>query len=279
MKKIGFIDYYISEWHANNYPAWIREICERDGRDYEIAYAWAELDISPVDGRSTDAWCEAYGVQRCDTMEELCEKSDVILILSPSNPEKHLQYARTALQYGKRTYIDKTFAEDAAQAEEIFAIAEKYGTPFFSSSALRYAEELEGITGNALITTGGGGSLDEYIVHQIEMVMKCFDSRAISLRLEKQAMQYIIKVLFEDNQSAVMIYAPSMGFTVSGVLEDGTSVTRSAESAYFKGLIADILRFYEEGCVSFPVGQTLEVMRIREAVIRAKEQPEEWLSI
>ena len=26
MKKIGFVDYYISEWHANNYPAWIERI-------------------------------------------------------------------------------------------------------------------------------------------------------------------------------------------------------------------------------------------------------------
>ncbi|MCF6175148.1 MAG: hypothetical protein L3J71_05240 [Victivallaceae bacterium] len=25
MKKIGFIDYHIDEWHANNYPKWIRE--------------------------------------------------------------------------------------------------------------------------------------------------------------------------------------------------------------------------------------------------------------
>ena len=29
MKKIGFIDYYLSEWHANNYPALI----EKQGED------------------------------------------------------------------------------------------------------------------------------------------------------------------------------------------------------------------------------------------------------
>ena len=23
--KIGFIDYYLDEWHANKYPAWIKE--------------------------------------------------------------------------------------------------------------------------------------------------------------------------------------------------------------------------------------------------------------
>ena len=40
MKKIGFIDYYLSEWHANNYPDFIKKLTD----DYEVAYAWAEKD-------------------------------------------------------------------------------------------------------------------------------------------------------------------------------------------------------------------------------------------
>ena len=39
MKKIGFIDYYISEWHANNYVGWIHEITD----EYRVSYAWAEI--------------------------------------------------------------------------------------------------------------------------------------------------------------------------------------------------------------------------------------------
>ena len=34
MKTIGFIDYYLSEWHANNYPNWIKQACE--GMDEEF---------------------------------------------------------------------------------------------------------------------------------------------------------------------------------------------------------------------------------------------------
>ena len=50
MKKIGFIDYFLSEWHANSYPEMIKKNCEKSGRDYEVAYAWAEVDKSPYDG-------------------------------------------------------------------------------------------------------------------------------------------------------------------------------------------------------------------------------------
>ena len=54
------------------------------------------------------------------SIEELCEKSDNILILAPANPETHLKYAKIALSYGKTTYIDKTFAPDLKTAKEIY---------------------------------------------------------------------------------------------------------------------------------------------------------------
>ena len=89
MKKIGFIDYYLSEWHANNYPAWIKEI----NPEFEIAYAWAEVDVSPVDGVTTDGWCGKFGVEKCASIEEVCEKADYLMVLSPDNRERDLDYA------------------------------------------------------------------------------------------------------------------------------------------------------------------------------------------
>ena len=62
MKKVGFIDYYLDEWHANNYPAWFKQYS--DG-EMEVAYAYGKID-SPKGGLTTDAWCEKFGVQRCD---------------------------------------------------------------------------------------------------------------------------------------------------------------------------------------------------------------------
>ena len=36
MIKIGFIDYFLSEWHANNYPRLIAENCAETGRYYKV---------------------------------------------------------------------------------------------------------------------------------------------------------------------------------------------------------------------------------------------------
>ena len=187
MKKIGFIDCYLSNWHANNYPAWIRESCQERGLEYEVAYAWAEVEVSPRDGKTTDQWCAENNVTRCNSIEEICEKSDVLFILAPTNPEKHLEYAKTALKYGKRTYIDKTFAPNYEEAAAIFAIADEYGTACFSTSALRYGTELDTFENpTKVVTTGAGRTPDEYIVHQVEMIVKLLGCNIKAVKCTKE---------------------------------------------------------------------------------------------
>ena len=114
MKKIGFIDYRIDEWHANNYPGWIKTAAEDMKLAYALTYAYA-TENKP-DGLTTEEWCQKFGAEKCETIDEICQKSDVLLVLAPSNPETHLAFAKAVLPYGKPTYIDKTFAPDTATA-------------------------------------------------------------------------------------------------------------------------------------------------------------------
>lgn len=273
MKKIGFVDYFISEWHADNYPAWIERICAEMGVDYKVAYAWAELDISPVSGVSTDEWCEKFGAERCATIDELCEKSDVIVILSPSNPETHLRYAEEVLKHGKRTYIDKTFAPDAATAKEIFAIGEKYGAPFFSTSALRYATELDSVDApDSILVTGGGSNLPEYFIHLGEMVVKKMGAIK-SVKATRNGSQWIISAKTADGKDATMIYGCAMPYNVY-MTKDGRETWKSIKSPFFDGLIADMLHFFETGKTSFDPAETLAVSRLRDAVLKATEPPD-----
>lgn len=273
MKKIGFVDYFISEWHADNYPAWIERICADMGVDYKVAYAWAELDTSPVSGVSTDEWCEKFGAERCATIDDLCEKSDVIVILSPSNPETHLRYAEEVLKHGKRTYIDKTFAPDSATAKEIFALSEKYNTTFFSTSALRYATELDSVEApDSILVTGGGSNLPEYFIHLGEMVVKKMGAIK-SVKATRNGSQWIISAKTASGKDATMIYGCAMPYNVY-MTKDGRETWKSVKSPFFNGLIADMLRFFETGKTSFDPVETLEVSRLRDAVLKATETPD-----
>lgn len=273
-KKIGFIDYYISEWHANNYPKWIQDANKALGLHYEVAYAWAELETSPLNGETTRQWCKRMGAKPCDTLEELCEKSDVLLILAPSNPEKHLGYASVALTYGKPTYIDKTFAPDYGTASEIFRIAGEHRTPFFSSSALRYGEELADLTdAHNLIITGGGSNLNEYIIHQVEMAVSLLQNPAKTVCVEHLGSQRLCSITSANGNKAVLLYSSALPFTVTAENENGKAVHKDITSPYFVHLLEDILRFYESGQVSFDVQETLEVMRVRDGILKADEMP------
>ena len=137
MIKIGFIDYFLDEWHANNYPKFI---AQQFGDEFKVAYAYAEKDKEG--GMTTNEWCKQFGVERCNTIEEVVEKSDCIIVLSPDNPERHLDLCRIPLASGKRVYVDKTFALTKEIAKEIVAIGEANNTPFFSTSALRFNASL-----------------------------------------------------------------------------------------------------------------------------------------
>jgi len=215
----------------------------------------------------------------CSTIEECCEKSDVLLILAPSTPEKHLPYAKIALSYKKPTYIDKTFAPNLAQAKEIFSIAAKYGTPVFSTSALRYADELKDVEGaRSLITTGGGRSAEEYVVHQLEMIVKTMGCDVSAVSATAQGDQRIYRVLYKDGRAATAIYAPALPFSFCGELADGSSVSRNASSDFFKMLIYKILCFYENGDVDFSAEETLKVMQLREILLNEAEKKQNtWI--
>ena len=283
MKTIGFIDLYISEWHAEHYPQWIKEACDELGYEYEVKYGWAEQYVSPTTGENTDDWCARFGVERCSTIEELCEKCDFIMILAPSAPGKHLEYARIALTYGKPTYIDKPFSDSVENAKAIFALSEKYNAPFFSSSALRYAAELDKLDNcKAVSTVGGGRALEEYLIHQIEMIVKKLGLGAKAIKGQKITdTQYAFVIKYDDDRRGAMHYVKAnRRFEVTLSRGDGeNAVVEQIQSDGFPGLIRDILTFFETGRISFDVAETMEVNKIMIAAFKAKQIPDTWVDV
>ncbi len=282
MKKIGFVDLYIAEWHANQYPGWIKQISEEMGLDYEVCYAYAEEYQSPLYPENTDQWCEKYNVEKCETIKELCEKSDNIIVLAPSNPESHLRLASEVFKYagGKRIYIDKTFAPDYATAVEIYRLAEEQNIKFFSTSALRYGEEIQGLENvTKVYTRGNGSNMEEYIIHQVEMIVKILGVGATEVCAEvNDPEEYICHVKYNDERVARVRWCKD-GFLVTATKKDGSVYETKVASAFFMKLMAKILNFFETGEIDFTKEQTLEVMKLREKIIEAKGKLGEWIKL
>ncbi len=170
MIKVGFIDYFLDEWHANTAP---KHLEEQSNGEVKVCYAYGEI-ANPVNGTTSEQWCEKMGVEHCATIAEVIEKSDVIIVLAPDNCERKEDLCREALASGKPCFVDKPFGTDLASAKRMFDIAEKSGTPCYTCSSLRYAQEYYTVDRAAiksLVAMCPQNSYDNYILHALEPAM------------------------------------------------------------------------------------------------------------
>ena len=274
MKKLGFIDLFIDEWHANNYPAWIKTA--RRGTEFELAYAWEK---APQNGRPLEKWCADFGVTPLKSMEEVVEKSDAVFVLAPSNPEVHRELAEIPLKSGKPVFVDKPFAPSKADAEAMFELAAKHNTPLMSSSALRFSTELDAYRNKPgttyMETTGGGRSFWEYSIHQIEMIVSVLGTGAKRIMqggandVEHMVIQY------EDDRRASVTYTPNAPFTTR-LVHEGKMIVNPQCSDFFPILLSEILDFFATGKSPIDTAQTIEIAALVAAGIKALEAKNVW---
>lgn len=277
MKKIGFIDYFLDEWHANNYPNWIRNA---SGGSMEVAYAYGMMDAEQ--GLSNAAWCERHGVTLLHTIEDVIEKSDYLIVLSPNHPEQHEALAELPLASGKPTYIDKTFAPDRATALRLFERAEQYGTPMYSSSALRFATEYVEAerTGIKMIASWGGGSFENYSIHQIEPIVSLMGTDAKRVMFIGTEAAPALMIEFSDGRQATIQHpGPECPFTMAVNYESGACSILKAESDFFQLFIRDLVTFFETGRATVPSADTIAIITIIEYGRIAAKQPYQWIDL
>ncbi len=277
-KKIGFIDYFLDEWHALNYPKFIAEAT--DG-EFEVAYAYAEKDKEG--GMTTDEWCEKFGVQRLNSIDEVVEKSDCIIVLSPDNPERHWDLCQKPFRSGKRVYVDKTFALEKSTAEALVRLAEENNTPFFSTSALRFADELKTVEkeGICFINSRGPGNFDTYAIHQIEPIVSLMGSKATHIMAIGSGKYESMTIKFENGRSIVMSHYGWSGVDFNMLInyEDGKTVSVGAMSNYFPNFIKEMCDFFKTGEIKAQHDETVAIMGIIEAGNKALKTPGVWVEI
>lgn len=277
MKKIGFIDYYLDEWHANNYPAWIEKA---SNGEYKVTYAYGEI-ASPLGGRTTEQWCADMGVEQCATIDELIEKSDCIILLSPDNPEMHWPLCQKPLRTGKRIYVDKTFAPSAEIARGLFAIAEESGTPMFSSSALRFSKELNALPKKdaQFILLSGPGKPENYLIHQIEPMVAVLKAKAKRVLYTGSDVSASYTVEFEGGKVGFAHLLVEGLFAATVRFADGEICAFPDATETFDNQIVSILHFFETGEVPVDKNETIIIAEILEAAHKAEETPGEWVNI
>jgi len=276
MKKIGFIDYYLDEWHAIQYPGWLRQA---SGGEMEVAYAYGMKDSEH--GLSNADWCRENGIELLDSIAKVVEASDYLIVLSPDNPEHHQALATLPLQSGKPTYVDKTFAQDRLSAQMLMDTAARHQTPIFSSSALRYATEYATVKrqGMERICSFGPGRYDNYAIHQIEPIVALMGTepqRVMSIGKEG-APELLIE--FSGGRQAEIHHFHNSSFSMMINYASDDCISLKVESDFFAELMKDMVRFFRTGQPSFDSNETIAIMTIIEYGSKAMQRPYEWVEL
>jgi predicted dehydrogenase len=281
MKKIGFIDYYIDEWHALNYPQMIKD--STYGSEFEVALAWEEY--TPEGRMSLEEYCRKFGIGKATSMEQVIDECDCLVVLSPDNVERHEDLCKLPLASGKPVYVDKPFAESLASGKRMVDRAGDYKTPLMSSSALRFDSSVDSALGVIagqpvnLVCTRGPGVWEIYAIHQVEPIVTIMGTGASRVMQCGAGGNQIMVIEYEDQGRAVLTQSPSFPFQFDVQYGENGVVMVDEMSDFFPRFIEAMLKFFDTGEPQAPMNQTLEIAAILEAGTAALKTPGEWVQV
>ena len=261
----------------------MREVIQTKNYDAEIIAAYA-FHESPTELKNAQ-WCEKMNVKQCDSVTELIESVDGIMVMAADNSQWKEEVATEALKSGKPVFVDKTFAPDLETGKKFFALAREYNTPVFSSSAQRYCESildyLAREKGNTrFMSTVGPHDLSNYAVHQFEPIVAIMGigvKRVKSFAVGEKVTQLILD--YGDGRQASFTQTPNPWAEFNFMVSDGEKGERLDSSDFYLNTMRVILEFYRTGKPPVLEEETLEILALIDAAKEARKNPDQWMEL
>jgi hypothetical protein len=227
---------------------------------------------------------DKWGVEIVGSIEELCKKVDAVLLESVDG-RPHLSQVRPVLAAGKRVFIDKPFAASYAGANEIVSLSRESGTPFFSSSSLRFADDLQAMKRDeklgALLGAFTYGpaptephhpDLFWYGIHAVEMLYTLMGPGCESVTRVHADGADVVTGKWKDGRVGTMRGIRD-GKQDYGAVAFGTKAnlaTPASMKSDYRNLLVEIVKFFQTGAPPIPPEETLEIMAFMEAADLSK---------
>ena len=226
----------------------------------------------------------AKGVEIVDSIPKLLEKVDVVLLESVDG-RIHLQEASQVIKAGKPLWIDKPIAGSLVDAIVIFELAKKHHVPVFSSSALRYGTEVQGLKKSAELgaVTGaatwgpcsyatGTPDLFFYGIHGIEPLFTLMGpgcqtvSRAISPNTD------FVTGVWKDGRVGTYRGIRKGKASAGGMVFGTNAIMPITKAGNYDNLCPEIGKFFKTGQSPVSAEETLEIFAFMEAADESKQQ-------
>ncbi|MBO0724501.1 MAG: Gfo/Idh/MocA family oxidoreductase [Blastocatellia bacterium] len=234
--------------------------------------------------RFTDELKDKWGVEIVDSIEELCKKVDAVLLESVDG-RPHLSQVRPVFAARKRVFIDKPFAVNYVGAREIVRLSRESGTPFFSSSSLRFVEDLRAMKRDeklgALLGAFTYGpaptephhpDLFWYGIHAVEMLYTLMGPGCESVTRVHAEGADVVTGKWKDGRIGTMrgIRDGKQDYGAVAFGAKANLATPASMKSDYRNLLVEIVKFFQTGASPVPPEETLEIMAFMEAADLSK---------
>jgi predicted dehydrogenase len=241
-----------------------------------------EASAKRVDG-FTATLRDKWKVEIVPDIAQLCEKVDGILLESVDG-RVHLEQVKPVLKAKKPVFIDKPLAANLDQSLEIARMAQKAGVPWFSASSLRFHPilgELKAAAGDVIGCEVYSPSHLEphhsdlfwYGIHGVEMLFTIMGPGCESVTRVYTDGTDVVVGRWKDGRLGVF-RGLRQGVEDYGATVFGSKAIRFAEAkgSPYKGLVEEIVKFFQTGKSPVPTQETLEIMAFMQAAEQSKAQ-------
>jgi len=243
--------------------------------DVRIVKVW---DASRRDAELLASTCNIDQV--VDGYEQVAEGVDAV-ILCDNVTLKHSEHAMFFLENDVPMFVDKPLADTVDRAEAVIGYARQHDRLMMSSSALRYAAEIErfreqlpalGQVRTAMATGRAKGRVINYGIHTIEMLHSVIGPGVATVHCIGEENKQVIKLGYEDGRVFVIVLGGGLPWQMAVFGENGiANVGVEDHSYYYYNLMSHFVRMVRTRRRAVPLEHTLEVIRIALAAERSLE--------
>lgn len=282
-KRIGIIGLDTS--HSEVFTRAINTGAGFGGYKVVAAYPQGSLDIPSALKMKPDivAKVKAMGVEIVDSIDALINKVDVVL-LETNDGRPHYEQALPVLKSGKRMFIDKPIAADFAGAKKIFSASEKYNTPIFSSSALRFDSNVQKVVNGSIGKVLGADvytpaeielshiDLAWYAIHGVEMLFTVMGPgcKQVSRIYEKDT--DLVTGVWQDGRIGTVRGIRKGAANIAGTAFGEKGIAPLGPFSSYDPLVREIISFFETGKPPVAVADTLEIFAFMQAADESKRK-------
>jgi predicted dehydrogenase len=226
---------------------------------------------------------EKYGVKIVDSIGELLQQSDAVMIESVDG-RPHLEEALPVIQAHKPLFVDKPLAGTLRDALEIYRRARANGTPVFSGSSLRCYPNLQAMKGAGFGQLRGANSCGpcELEAHHPALFWYGIHPTEALYTIMGPGCQTVVCTATPDTHVVTGVWKEGQVGTVRGlrnaaapyrVTVFGTKkVLDEPLAGNYTPFLREVVKFFQTGVAPVPPEETLEIYAFMEAADESQRQ-------